>query len=76
MILVFLCSCTIQNSIICSEAHIEDNVILKDYIVGFRCTVSCNSKSPSLAPPTKSCDLTTAEAKGETFVRESEEINL
>ena len=75
MILVFLCSCTIQNSIICSEAHIEDNVILKDYIVGFCCTLSCNSKSPLLAPPTKSCDLTTAEAKGETFVRESEEIN-
>lgn len=37
---VFVCRCTIQNSVVCSRARIEDKVTLKDCLVGANFTIT------------------------------------
>ena len=37
---IILCRCMLQNCVVCSHAHIEDKVTLKDCLVGANFTVT------------------------------------
>lgn len=37
---VFVCRCTVQNSVVCSRVRIEDKVTLKDCLVGANFTIT------------------------------------